>query len=531
MGRRGFVAGAAGVGLFATMGMAKGAYADEVSATGEGAYAPCDVETMDAPDETWEGDVVIIGVGLAGLSAATRAVELGLKPVVVSKGGPVGGCALVASGNMYIALNSAFQTDQGLVADIPAFYDEWMEEMHFHVKGEVLSRYLSNCGAATDWLMGYGMAFECKDGMPAVKGLNGLEYRISQPSVASGNRADTYAAMLDYVVSNGGTFINDTTARALIMDDGATVGVRCVSNESGSTVDVRGGAVLLATGGYGSNAQMITEYYGFPVGCSAPIENMGEGCRMAWAAGAHVPNNIGIMCVHSFDCVQPDGTGMNRVYKEPEADVFRKLAQSADHLRVNRWGKRYSSEDSFWDPAFACNVAVGSKENFFFSILTQTDIDAIVNDPENGIEQSYVDHLKECECLYQADSIEGLADAAGMDPTLFAVEYAEYQRLCEEGQDTRFFKDATFLVPYAEGPYYALRLAPAGFGSCGSLSIDEKMRVLDGEGLPVPGLYSAGTESVGVLFNDAYWAIGCTCSFALTSGYLAAEEMAALLAQ
>ena len=184
--RRSFVAGAT-LGMAGAATMASGAaaaVADEV-AEDDGVLDVLSakvntVDEMDAAGETHEADIVVVGAGPAGIACATRAAELGAKVAVVEKLDHVGGTGLFASGNCYISLNSEYQTSQGLEADIPAFYAEWLEAVHYHCDHEVLSVYLRNCGRVVDWLLGYGFAFYMKEVQPT-NGLSGNEYRISQP--------------------------------------------------------------------------------------------------------------------------------------------------------------------------------------------------------------------------------------------------------------------------------------------------------------------------------------------------------------
>ncbi len=129
---------------------------------------------------------------------------------------------------------------------------------------------------------------------------------------------------------------------------------------------------------------------------------------------------------------------------------------------------------------------------------------------------------------FKADTLAELAEAMGVaDPAVLEQTVAAYNECCANGEDPVFFKKAELLVPLSEeGPFYAARFAPTPFGSCGDLSVDAQMRVrTDMEGGVVPGLYAIGVESVGVMHNDYYWALGQTVGWGHTSGVLAAEEI------
>ena len=130
--------------------------------------------------------------------------------------------------------------------------------------------------------------------------------------------------------------------------------------------------------------------------------------------------------------------------------------------------------------------------------------------------------------LIKADTLAELAEAMGVaDPAVLEQTVAAYNECCANGEDPVFFKKAELLVPLSEeGPFYAARFAPTPFGSCGDLSVDAQMHVrADMEGGVVPGLYAIGVESVGVMHNDYYWALGQTVGWGHTSGVLAAEEI------
>ena len=177
----------------------------------------CVLGSMDAADETFEGDVVVMGCGPGGIACSTRLAEEGARVLLVEKTETVGGTGMVCSGNCYISLNSQYQLEQGLEADIPAFYKEWLEAVHYHCDHEVLSTYLRNCGRVVDWLRGYGFGFHMKE-TPPTNGLSGNAYRISQPPKDDGNRQEVYGGMVEAVEAAGGALHTGCTGEKLIVD-------------------------------------------------------------------------------------------------------------------------------------------------------------------------------------------------------------------------------------------------------------------------------------------------------------------------
>ena len=536
LSRRGFLkgaamgaVGAASAGLLAGCGPqgqgqaasgANGAATDASAA--ESPWSALVQSSMEAPTESYEGDVVVLGCGPGGIACSTRLAEEGARVLLVEKTENIGGTGMVASGNCYISLNSSYQLDQGLEADIPAFYKEWLEAVHYHCDHEVLSTYLRNCGRVVDWLLGYGFGFYMKE-TPPTNGLSGNAYRISQPPKSEENRAQTYGAMIEFVKSKGGEFHTGCTGQQLIVDDaGAVVGVR--ASRGGDAVDFVGKAVVIATGGYAANADMIAEYASVLLLGRDPVLNMGEGAQMSWAAGAMKPWNLGILCVDTLYPVDathvsyPGGVqALGNVMQDP----------AKARMHVNQLGRRFHSEDAFcWVPTYGGANGVSYQEPWLFVIADQAAMDELMASDET-VDAAYLDTMEGVGVLFKGDTPEALAEAAGWDPEVFAAEFDNYAQLCKNGEDPVFFKDAKYLLPYGEGPYYAVRMAPTPFGSCGDLSVTPKMEVRGVEpGSTVAGLYAVGTETVGVMHNDYYWALGQTVGWAHTSGVLAAEEIA-----
>ncbi|MBM6999139.1 FAD-dependent oxidoreductase [bacterium] len=527
--RRSFVRNATlgTVGSAALVGSAA-AYAKdgtaESTAKDDGAREGVVAEGAKGADETVEADVVVIGAGPGGISCATRLAELGAKVALVEKTDVIGGTGLYASGNCYISLNSEYQTSQGLVADIPAFYKEWLEAVHYHCDHEVLGTYLRTCGRVVDWLRGYGFEFYLKD-VPATNGLSGNEYRISQPPRDSGVREAAYGAMIDVVTAAGGMVSFNTTAQELIVDaDNRVKGARCVRSD-GTTADFIGRAVVIGTGGYAANREMVDELCKVPLLGRDPVQNNGECAKAAWAAGARKPWNLGILCCDTLYPIDADyNSTMGGV--QMLGNVMNDLGKS--QLHVNPQGRRFHSEDAFcWVPTYGGTNAIEYDQPYLYVICGQATIDAAMAMEKSTLDQAALDAAIEAGIAYTGATVTELAEAAGMSADVLETTVKEYNEACAKGEDATFYKDAAYLVPIEEGPFYAIRMAPTPFGTCGDVSVDARCRVRAEEGDDVvPGLYAVGTECVGVMHNDYYWALGQTVGWAHTSGVLSAEDIA-----
>lgn len=527
--RRSFVAAAASASATAIVApLATTTLATEAADAADPLAASVQIlDKMEPASTTVEADVVVIGAGPGGISCATRAAEQGLRVVVIEKRDNIGGTGLFASGNCYIALNSAYQLGEGLEADIPAFYKEWLEAVHYHCDHEVLGTYLRNCGRVADWLIGYGFEFFMKD-VPPTNGLSGNAYRISQPPRDSGVREVAYGAMMDVVTAAGGEVHFNTVAQELIVDsEGAVAGVRCLDDDD-ATVDFLGKATVIATGGYAANRDMVNALCDVPLLGRDPVQNMGEMARAAWAAGARKPWNLGILCCDTLYPIDRDYNSFPGGI-QGLGNVMNDLGKS--QLHVNEQGRRFHSEDAFcWVPTYGGANAVAFDEPWLYVVATQATIDAFMAAENSTLDQPTLDSLIESGVVATGATAEELAATMGWDAEVFQTTLDEYNAACAAGVDESFYKDAKFLVALEEGPLYTVRFAPTPFGSCGDLAVnaDAQVRGLEGDAV-VPNLYAVGTECVGVMHNDYYWALGQTVGWAHTSGVLAAESIAAQL--
>ncbi len=131
--------------------------------------------------------------------------------------------------------------------------------------------------------------------------------------------------------------------------------------------------------------------------------------------------------------------------------------------------------------------------------------------------------------VFRGDTLADLATRLGVDPAVLAAEVEEYNGLCRAGKDTRFHKEK-YLLPVEKGPFYAIKMEPGIMVTMGGIKINDEMQVISEAGEPIPGLYSVGCDAGG-LFGDSYILTvpGSANGFALTSGWLAADHIAATL--
>jgi len=385
--------------------------------------------------------------------------------------------------------------------------------------------FIDKSGSTIDWLEDMGVEFlmaarHFVDSQPTwhiIKTHNG----------AHGTGALIYKAMTERAEELGVKFFLNTPVKKILKEDGRVVGF-LAEDSSGETVQAKAKAVVVATGGFGGNAEMIKNYTGYEWGrdlFSFKIPGIdGDGLKMAWEVGAAKTH----MMLEMYCSIprQPEYWYVDAVFRQP-------------NLLVNLDGERFFNEEVIQNNTFAGNAISGQKNRCAFMILDETAkkyylkngfdqlcYDVPIEDASNFDSELQSAIADGCNDFFVADTLEELAEKAGINVENLKKTVAEYNKACES-RDSLFNKNYKYLKPIKKAKFYAGRLVPSGFGSLGGIKINYKAEVLD-EGFEViPGLYAAGTDANSI-HSDSYTFImpGNTMGFAINSGRIAGESAA-----
>ena len=332
--------------------------------------------------------------------------------------------------------------------------------------------------------------------------------------------------MTDRAKELGVKIMLQTPAQKLIKKDGRVVGV-AAEDQAGNPVEVMGRAVILATGGFGNNPQMVKKFTGYTLGQdmhSFRIPGLdGDGLRMAWEAGA----------------AQTD-MNMEMIYTMPEHMSLPPQLYAAfrePHLMVNVQGQRFLNEAIMPNTTFTGNAIAIQKDRCAFTIFDEDikkrmeadfDFRNIVfplTHFENADEVLKTVLDQGYQYIFAADSIEELAAKTGIDPAGLRATVDEYNACCAKGYDDLFAKPQKYLRPVKTARFYAGKHFPSAYGSLGGIKINDNTEVLDKNWNVIPGLYAAGTDACSI-YGDSYVFVlpGNTMGFALNTGRLAGEN-------
>lgn len=551
--RRGFIGAALAAGALAGCGLASCAPAS----AGKGAGATNDASSwkdrLDVklsatlPGNTDEEvdvrstqscDVVVVGAGCSGVNTAVRAAQAGLKVVLVEKTGHVGGASLKSWAPS--VPNSSFAKAAGASTDTEPIIEQWVADSHWRVNAAAIRQLVNSSGAAVDWMAEQGWQFTYL-GMGA--DITAL------PDYAE--REALFDAMLEESVKPSGAVLLNTVAKRLVVGDDGSVGGVIAVGEDGSGVQIDARAVVIATGGYGANAAMVKQAFGFEGVFAGLPQNVGEGLEMAWQAGACKPQNFGGQMLHQTLARATDG--LLARFDDFPAKYPMILSYVANVLNVGATGERFRSESLALDAVPSANssayqgsfhyvvVSKGLMETLEAQGLAGLGVttdpglppefkpDYALDTPWQGIFEVF-DAMVEDGSGYKGDTAEELARAAGMDEATFADQLARYDAFCDAGVDEQFGKPAASLKKLGEGPYYAIVAEENNLCSWGGLLVNTDYRVLDDAKMPIEGLFAVGNEAGGNLYNDTYIGFGYGMANTITSGYLCGTKLGELLA-
>lgn len=451
-------------------------------------------------------DVVVVGCGIAGLAAAATALQAGARVAILERsteaerGGQTRWTeALLRMKSerevsddfaMHFATNAGHYLDPELVAETARDRDHWspiVKTLGF-TDPEVIATFVDAVGPTVAWLKSFGVKF---DFLPT--------YFITacQPRLAPiGGGLALVEALAGWCERNGAQFFYRTTARALIQDrDGAVIGVAGVGPGHRS-VEFRAPSVVLASGGFEGNPEMLTHYLGPRARYIRPVArggyyNKGEGIRMALSIGAAACGDYGSFHAEPLD----PRSGAT----EPVVLVFNY------GILVNRLGQRFINE--------APATVDASYEAITRIIFEQPDgiayviLDARLDDVPN-----WQRSVRSDQPPVAAGTLPELAAKLGIDPRALLATIDAYNAACPAGAFKPLEPDGLATKPgYApEKTNWARRIAEPPFrafpiicGNCftfGGLKVDTDSRVIDTDGAAIPGLYAAG-ETIGLYYG------------------------------
>lgn len=481
-----------------------------------------------AQDEEMTTDVVVVGAGGAGLAAAVRSIQHDEDVVILEKYPQIGGNTSRAGGPMnaaepewqekfkalpgekdtlielaatpiekidpeyqedfkklqkqiqdYIGLGADYLFDSTLLHEIQTYLGGKRTDLkgnEIHGKYALVHELVTNALNSVKWLADLGVKFDNDD---VTEPVGGLWRRGHKPVEPMGY---AYIHILgDWVKAHGAHLLTETRAMDLIIEDDVVKGV-VAQRKDGSKVTIHAKAVILTAGGFGANTKMVQKYNTYwqkiddDIATTNSPSITGDGINLGLEAGA-------------------DLFGMGFIQLMPVSDpktgeIFTGVqTPPANFIMVNQKGKRFVNEFAERDTLAKAAIANGG---LFYLIA-----DDKIKDTAYNTTQESLDAQVEAGTLFRDNTLEGLAKQIGMDPDTLVETIKTYNSYVDQGSDPEFHKNVLGLKCEV-GPFYATPRKPAIHHTMGGLVIDTKARVLNKQGEPIKGLYSAGENAGGI---------------------------------
>ena len=469
-------------------------------------------------------DILILGGGAAGLSAAAQAAELGRRALVLEALPRVGGNGVFAE--EVFALGSKEQAKRGVSCDVDGWFRLAMEHSHWKNNARLTRALLERSGRNMDWLTEHGLRIAGLN-PESVPGLGAVTHFTE----GKHSGREIMAVLRDFCEkSERITISTRTRVQRLLTDDrGAVTGV--LAEVDGTETEYFGDAVLIATGGCGGNRELIRRIIpGVDDTAFAHLRGIrmnGDGIRLAESVGGE------ILADGCFENAGPTFAGNPSLMG---------LVTKRYAVWLDRTGRRFADESVGDNFVYGCNAVYAQPGHFCYVLLDAAMVAEASAGPVDflagpeAVQQGMAGLRKALEeeaakgnaCL--SESLADIAAWMGASAENLRAELEAYNRACEAGRDPVFLKPAALLRPFGPGEYVCIRCGVDYILTHGGIRVDETMRVLRPDGTAVPGLYAAGVDisgldaagyqvtmgghSFGLSMTGGRWAAEC----ALTSG-------------
>ena len=459
--------------------------------------------------------IVVIGGGGSGLAAAMTIAENGGNVMVIEKRKVFGGNTTLAS--VLFGAETHVQKRMNIEVTKDWAFKEAMGYAHWKINPRLVRAFIDRTDDTVRWMEENGIEFvDFPDYFP-----------FQRPRVfhfMKDHGAALTRMMVDKGREMGVKFLTEADAERILTDGRGRIRA-VLASDGEKTFEVPTRCVIIATGGYAANKEMMKMYcpdysedivqFGLPI-------NFGDGYRMAKEMGAA---EEGLGLIHLIGPRTIGSPYVAAIVVEPNT------------LWLNKKGERFVDESLslFWPEA--ANALARQPDRICYNLFDEK-IKRIFM--EEGIirgwkayntgtkmtklDEEITETLKYGE-IKISDSLDEIAEWMGLEPDRLKNTVNTYNEACDKGYDRAFAKDPKFLLPIRKSPYYALKCHQGFHGTVGGIKINHNMEVVDKKGEPIPGLYAVGSDTGG-WEGDTYCLVlsGSTFAFAITSGRIAGEK-------
>lgn len=461
-------------------------------------------------------DIVVVGAGGSGMSAAVRAETLGKSVILIEKMPTIGGATVLNAGTL-IATGSRYQREvMKETKDSPELAAEDIFRVGKHKNDPVLVRMVTErVGGVVDWLI---------DDLKIPYGPAATQYpdhSANRQLGVTGRSVNYLNLMREKFLGMGGKLLLETRAQSFITDaNGRVVGVKA-TDAAGNTVELTSKAVILASGGFGADQSMLPPsmknylFYGVD-------GETGDGLKMARALNA---GTINLDLVKMY----PQGVETRPHHGLAATASSTDTMKASGAIYVNNRGERFVDENA--GLGVLTEATVAQPDSIAYIVMDKAAWEKYV---AKSLEDKLVPDAAALDAwtkivnnghpvMAVSDSLEEAARTMGIDPAGLTKTVTHWNEMVKAGKDADFSRKITGGL--GEGPYRIVEQKVRYQTTLGGLKADAGLRILDTAGKAIPGLYGAGCVVGGANGADSMTAM--MNSWAIVSGVVAAETAVA----
>lgn len=412
-------------------------------------------------------DVVVIGSGGTGLAAAIQASDRDASVLLVEKMPTIGGNTIKASVGMNAA-GTRFQKLKGIHDCKEKFYQESLKGGHGTNNPELLRSFVENAPEAIEWLADRGI--ELND-ITITGGMS--TDRTHRPADRSAVGGFLISGLQRNIAQRDIDVMLDTDVLEILMENGAISGLR-VKNDENEELTIRAKSIVMATGGFSANQEMVVKYRPDLKGFVTTNHKgaTGTGIALLERIGAGTVD-MGEIQIHP-------------TVEQTTSYLISEAIRGGGAILVNQKGERFVNELETRDKVSA--AIINLPEHYSY----------IIFDEQVRRNNKAADEYIGKGFVVSADSPRVLADKLGLDMHAFLATLERYNVFVEKQHDADFGRKTALRHPIHEGPFYAIRIAPGVHHTMGGVTINADTKVLDVNGNVIPGVFAAGEVAGGL---------------------------------
>ncbi|MCR4842985.1 MAG: FAD-dependent oxidoreductase, partial [Eubacterium sp.] len=370
-------------------------------------------------------DILVIGGGSSGLAAASEASARGLKVIVAEAANAVGGNGLFPRG--VFAVGSPIQKRKLILPDKDQVFRDCMNYSHWKIDGRIIRALIEKSGETIEWLMDKGVEFV--DVVHHIPNQTPEVYHVTAPEVNAGRHI--IATLKKECEGRGVEIYTGARGKSLVMDDEGNVAGGIIEMKDGSEMKVSAKKVIICTGGFAGNEEMIEKYYpnydSSKVPAGPGMRGMGDGIRMAMEAGADIDGNF------TMEIAAPKVPGFNTLTLQLGKPY---------NVWLNSFGMRFADEGIVYNFAMAANACLRQPGKMMYVLFNEALLERTIKDGPDSIEAIHVtkeeqgklretiDRAAEKGVLCKSETLEGVAEFMGVALEDLEDEIWEYNTFC-----------------------------------------------------------------------------------------------------